>query len=192
MTTATPIGELEQREEVEEHPDLLHPTPSLRHAREAFVRVGREPRVVLPDEGTGERARRRLERHRLRRQQAIAAVTLATVLLATAVVLVAARVRSPQPASLVRAQTAPNPADIRVDVAGGTAATLSVLAPADVRSVKRALPRPALTEIRYYDRHDEAKARWVREDLGRGTLLFSPRRTGDVDVTVVVGKDLQP
>ncbi|HUS61513.1 MAG TPA: hypothetical protein VMY34_04900 [Acidimicrobiales bacterium] len=192
MTTATPLGELEQHDEVE-----VEDMPALVVVRDeqvlARLRLTRPPVVALPDEGTGERAHRRAERHRLRRQQATALGALAAVLLATAAVLISTRAPASAPVRLVRAQSAPDVRGIHVVVVGPSPAplaTLRLLAPARVRAATVASPRPDRTEIRYYDREGEAQARWVRDALGVGTLLFSPRRTEGVDVTVVAGKDL--
>lgn len=194
MTTATPLGELEQYDEVEPRPVLLaaaswNDGPEREPAAHALA-VRDIPVIALPEEGTGERAQRRIERHRLRRRQMAAGSALAAVLVVTATILGAARAAQPRPVSLVRAAAAPEPAAIRVVVVGARPSALRLLQPAAVRALPPPPARPARTEVRYYDRAGEAKARWVRDALGVGTLLYSPRRTEDVDVTVVAGKDL--
>lgn len=50
----------------------------------------------------------------------------------------------------------------------------------------------ARTEVIFYDRAEQVAADRVRQALGVGTLVLSPRPLDVVDVTVLVGKDFRP
>ena len=133
-------------------------------------------------------------------QGALAIVTLLASVLVTVVLVAAPASSSAGSAGAARAVPGPVvPAGLRGEVRGGepllayglgdklAAAGATVVA---VRPQSDSETGPASTMIVYYDLRSMGAADSVRSLLGRGTLRRQQVFEPDVDVTIVLGKDL--